>query len=100
MPDPGELSLETFAGHLGEDFRIHATEERVVDVRLGEATALGEPFIPGGRAPFSIIFRGTTEGIVPQGIYKLDHDALGSFELFLVPLEPDANGARYEAVFS
>jgi hypothetical protein len=100
MPDVGELSLESFADRLGEPFRIHTTDARVVDVSLAEASALGDPFVPGGRAPFSLVFRGPAEQILPQTTYPVEHDALGSFELFLVPLKPDGGGARYEAVFT
>jgi hypothetical protein len=99
MPDPPQLSLETFTDRLDEEFRLHASDELVLDIVLAEAVRLGDPAMPGGRVPFSIVFRGSIgPGILPQRIYRLEHDALGSFELFLVPLEPDAQGTRYEAV--
>jgi hypothetical protein len=101
MPDPGELSLELFSDRLGELFRIHATPEVIIDAVLDEATALGTAAFAGARAPFSIVFRAPVgPGILRQQIYRLEHETLGSFELFLVPREPDARGARYEADFS
>jgi hypothetical protein len=30
---------------------------------------------------------------------RLEHSALGLLELFLVPIEPDAAGLRYQAIF-
>ena len=36
----------------------------------------------------------------PQRIYRLRHDRLGAFEVFLVPIGPDAVGMRFEAVFA
>jgi hypothetical protein len=100
MPDVGELSLESFADRLGEPLRIRTTDAHVVEVRLVEASALGDPFVPGGRAPFSLVFRGPAEQILPQTTYRIEHEAIGSFELFLVPLQPDGDGARYQAVFT
>ncbi len=35
-----------------------------------------------------------------QGTFDLEHDQIGSFALFLVPIGPDAEGMRYEAVFN
>jgi hypothetical protein len=33
-------------------------------------------------------------------MYRFEHDRLGPLEIFIVPLQPDAGGARYQAVFS
>jgi hypothetical protein len=46
------------------------------------------------------VFGGPAEQVLPQTTYRVEHDALGSFDLFLVPLQPDRGGARYEAVFT
>lgn len=100
MADAGELTLETFAGRVGESFRIRVSEELTVDTRLLEATAISAVRSPAGRIPFSLIFHGPEQPIVPQRIYRLEHDALGGLDLFLVPLAPDADGARYQAVFT
>ena len=35
-----------------------------------------------------------------QGIYPIAHPSLGAMELFLVPIQGDASGRRYEAVFN
>lgn len=37
---------------------------------------------------------------VPQGIHRVEHEQLGSLEIFLVPLGPDQQGMRYEAIFT
>jgi hypothetical protein len=49
---------------------------------------------------FSLLFRGPLEPVFPQCIYRLSHATLGGIELFLVPLGPDGQGMRYEAVFN
>jgi hypothetical protein len=43
---------------------------------------------------------GPTAPILPQRIYAVEHTSLGSLELFLVPLQPDGDGARYQVIFS
>lgn len=101
MPELGELSLQTFRSHLGEQFRIRASPELALEARLAEAFRLGEPAYPDARVPFSLLFRAPAEpGILPQGTYSVEHGELGSIAIFLVPLQPDADGARYEAVFT
>jgi hypothetical protein len=92
------FTIDTFSGRIGERFRVRFEPDVPVELELVEAQALGPA--EGGRAPFSIVFRGLKEPIYAQHIYPIEHDELGSFELFLVPLEPDASGARYEAIFT
>lgn len=103
MAELGELRLESFSGLLGERFKMRAagsgTETPAVELHLSEAVALGKA-ARGRRAPFSIVFSGPAASIQPQGMYRLEHETLGPIELFLVALQPDAAGARYEAVFS
>lgn len=83
------------------------------DVELAEVTEAAEvtegPGVPSGgpRRPFSVLFHGPIEPVLPQRVYRLEHDQLGPLELFIVPVgpnEPSAPGARptamrYEAVF-
>lgn len=35
-----------------------------------------------------------------QGTFELEHEKLGTFPLFLVPIGPDHQGFRYQAVFN
>lgn len=49
---------------------------------------------------FSLRFRGERAQIFPQRIYVLKHNAIGEFELFLVPIGRDNTGTFYEAVFN
>jgi hypothetical protein len=38
--------------------------------------------------------------VLPQRIYHLEHPEVGGFDLFLVPVGPNAQGMQYEAVFT
>ena len=62
-----------------------------VSERLGPGTR---------RQPFSILFLGPPDPVLPQRIYRLEHDVLGVLEIFLVPIRRDADGTTYEAVFA
>lgn len=90
MPDLEALTVDDFTPLLHQRFRM-ATQ---FDVELVEVTEI--PREPGGRAPFSLVFAGGPTPPLPQGIYALQHNDLGSLEVFLVPVAAD----RYEAVFT
>jgi uncharacterized protein DUF6916 len=85
-----KATAETFSPHVQSKFRIEDGPE----VQLEEVRTLGTES-DDQRAPFSIVFSGPQEQTLPQQTYKVEHDELGGFELFLVPLGP----GRYEAVF-
>jgi pimeloyl-ACP methyl ester carboxylesterase len=97
------FTLETFSGHLGETFRIYPNGSEPLEVELISATGLGEGperGSSGHRQPFSIVFRGPPDVLLPQRIYKIEHDQIGAFDLFIVPIGPDEKGLRYEAIFT
>lgn len=91
------VTIDDFAGRVGERFRLDAGE-RALELVLEECARLGEPALE--RVPFSLLFRGPREPVLAQRIYPLVHDELGRFELFLVPVAQDDDGTRYEAVFT
>jgi hypothetical protein len=105
------LSAGDFRGYLGTRFRLTggpaeggsptAVDAELVDVTEYAATAPGT-----FRAPFSVLFHGPLEPVLPQGTYRFEHDQFGALELFIVPIgpsEPAASGKapamRYDAVF-
>lgn len=84
------FTAETFSPHVHSKFRIAGGPE----VELAEVRAL-DTASDDRRAPFSIVFTGPQDEALPQQTYSVEHDELGGFDLFLVPLAP----GRYEAVF-
>jgi hypothetical protein len=52
------------------------------------------------RKPFSIFFRGSSGHSLEQGTYPVEHETLGTFELFLVPVGPEQDGLVLEAAFA
>jgi hypothetical protein len=97
------LTAETFAPAVGETFTLDAGDAGTLDLELLESR-LQDPDSPavdgsGTRAPFSLLFLGPAEPVLPQRIYRLAHDSLGFMEIFIVPVTRDENGTSYEAVF-
>jgi hypothetical protein len=101
MGDAGELTLDRFAPRIGERFTLTAGEQITLPVTLSEAEALPEsPFAPE-REPFSLLLAGEPgDPILAQGTLRLEHPELGAYELFVVPLQPAGDSARYQIVFS
>ena len=94
------LTVDSFATRIGERFRLLADTGTTLSVELIDATTLGSSGSARGRTPFSILFRGPMTPLLVQRIYRLDHEALGSLDLFLVPIGPRDGGMVYEAIFT
>ena len=92
-----DFTVTTFAERVGETFRVGDGPD-AVEMELLEANDVPR-LSEEGRVPFSIVFRGPVEPVLPQRIYRFEHDELGSFELFIVPIGPDEAGMQYQAVF-
>lgn len=94
------LTQKDFLEKVGEEFRIVNRDAPIV-LTLVEAIDLSRPDAPGPRrSPFSLVFRGPLAPVMPQRTYALEHASLGRLEIFIVPIGPDANGMRYEAIFN
>lgn len=97
-----DLTPASFEAHLGTPFRIHHGGEAPLEVVLHDVKRHEEH--PGARSqPFSaFFFQEAPRPILPQSIYRLEHEAMGTMEVFLVPVGPDPQrrGMVYEAVFN
>lgn len=65
---------------------------QLVEVRSGRSSPRQEQF--------ALLFLGSPAWPLAQGLYPLRHASLGEFDLFLVPVDRDAQGFYYEAVFN
>lgn len=95
-----KLTKEDFVSRLNQVFFIHAEGMEPIEAELIEVSALSSrPF--EDRHPFSIVLRtDQQESYLIQAIYRVEQEAVGRLDLFLVPLGPDGQGMRYEAVFT
>jgi hypothetical protein len=95
------LERADFAAHLGTTFHLRGPDGATHELVLREASPHPHlPPAPGRRRGFSVVFRSASPAHLPQATYRLDHDALGALDVFLVPIGPLDGGMGYEAVFN
>ena len=103
-PNLENLTVEAFQSHLGDGFRIRPRPDTDIPAELIEARPLGGTGRSTGasrrRIPFSLLFRTTHAAVLPQRIYEVAHDEMGSYDIFLVPVGPDGMGMVYEVIFT
>lgn len=92
------MSREDFEPHLNTTFRLLRGEAEPLELELVEITG-GEGAFENSYS-FSLFFRGGPHFALQQHIFTLEHDQLGTLDLFLVPIARDPDGSRYEAVFN
>jgi hypothetical protein len=90
------LSLQQFEPLVGQAFDWPDAGGAAV---LLQARPLGMAAV-GERAPFSLLFEGPAQPVLPQRTYVLSHPTLQGLEVFLVPVARQASGVHYEAVFT
>lgn len=95
------LNREDFRPHLGVSFPIEEEGVGGTALVLAEVSDL-QPSSPKAprQEPFSLVFRGPALPRLPQRTYRLRHPGGQVIEIFLVPIQPDGEGPRYEAVFN
>ncbi len=92
MSDPG-----TFRPYVGTDFIVGAAEAPV-PLRLVDVADDG---ISNGMQQFSLFFHGPPDRRLPDGIHAMAHAALGTLEIFIVPVVgSNADRIIYQACFS
>jgi hypothetical protein len=98
--DIADVTVETFEGREGQQFSIQFADA-ALQLTLAEVSPAPAHLGQGEtRAPFSILLHGPLEHVLPQRVWPLDHDELGRLEMFLVPLGPEGEAMRYQAVFN
>lgn len=95
MPEP--LTHDAFAGKLNTKFEISVADGQTVEAELVEVSEL---LTSARQERFAIVFRGPKEPFLGQGTRRFAHDGMEAFELFIVPIRFDEQGAYYEAVFN
>jgi hypothetical protein len=83
--------------HIGSKFDVSIDSSHAVRLTL---TGVVESVKTEHSEAFSLFFHGPSDTFLPQRTRKVQHPALGEFELFLVPVAQDKDGFQYEAVFN
>lgn len=94
------LTSRDFSGLVGELFEVTAPDGERLELTLIEVGESGSAPPGVARAPFFVHWRGPGHRLLSQGTYPIAHAGLGLLELFIVPIAKEADGFRYEAVFS
>jgi hypothetical protein len=92
----------TFEANLNTVFRINAGASKAVELTLVEVSDIGpvpDQAVPG-RESFVLRFSGPLDRSLSQSTYHVDHDALGAFDLFIVPGRKDKRRSYYHAVIN
>jgi Domain of unknown function (DUF6916) len=99
MVNLSEVTRQAFEPFVEQTFMV-STAEGSFEARLIEVAPMGQTPGPNGRQAFSLVLRGPQADEPRQGIYRVAHGELGTLDLFLVPIGSDAQGTKYEAVFT
>ena|SRR2546421_512746 len=91
------LEHAEFAKHVNTTFRIRLNERETLPAEL---TEVSEHMVSPGQQRFWILFRTSNDVFLGQGQRSFEHDVMGTFDLFLVPMSRDEQGTYYEAVFN
>jgi hypothetical protein len=93
------LTEKEFSKHVNTKFRVAV--EPPVELELTEVKGyLSREHEETGMERFSAFFRGPVDRFLRQQTYSIEHEQMGAFELFLVPVSQGHDGFRYEAVFN
>jgi hypothetical protein len=95
------LTGADFEAHLNEVFTVTLEDGQVYPLTLLRVTERSQPYWPGGRLPFNLLFQNPRkDAYLPQRTYQLAHPHMGAFELFIVPVGANDAGMLYEIIFS
>ena len=93
------LTEAEFSKHVNTKFRV--VTEDPIDLELIQVKGyLSKEHEETGMERFSAFFSGPSDRHLEQKIYSIEHEQMGAFDLFLVPVSKDQSGFRYEAVFN
>ena len=96
------LTEEEFSKHVNSSFLFSPDADATpVELRLVEVKGYARKNEETqGMERFSAFFEGPDDPLLPQLTYHVQHEAMGEFDLFIVPIGKVENRFRYEAVFN
>ena len=89
-----------FEKHADDSFEVAFSEGCSFTCCIEEVKAGSLPIHSEQKEQYAVVFACENPEVFEQGVYKVSHQQLGAFELFLVPIFGDEKGVQYEAVFS
>lgn len=100
-----DLTYDLFAGLEKTKFGILLDERNRIELELVEVLALrpggGKPASSAGKPEgFSLTFHGPGDRLLQQRTYMFEHEKIGRFDLFIVPLGREGGAFQYQAIFN
>ena len=95
MVDISTFHSSTFSGQLNTYFTVQGNASPMT-LQLVEVV---EKKTPASVESFSLHFQGPAALLLPQQIHTLQHEKLGTFQIFLTAVEGNQQSITYEAVF-
>jgi len=92
-----ELTRDDYAANLNTDFVVEFNPEMKITMQLIEATEVLERF---RQRTYSLLFQAPADTPIAQGMLNIEHEKLGQFNIFLVPVGKDDRGVLFESVFN
>ncbi len=89
------ISKADFESALNEPFKVGKANLELTLEKVADGVAASEEF-----ECFSLELRGTKDRPLDQGTIELTHERLGTFLLFMTPVEEDESDRIYQAVFN
>lgn len=93
-----QLTKGSLSDELNTKFRLSFEPEKLIELELVEVNESGDA--AGQAERFSAVFRGPLNYFLPQRTYRMEHERLGSVDIFIVPIRKDNESFYYEAVFN
>lgn len=94
-----QLRHEDFAPHVGKRFRFAGWHSALHLVAVNVHDHASAPGV--ARPPFTALFHGPVDDILPEGLYRVDIEDGPTLEFYIMPIHTVAPGRQeYQAVFN
>ena len=101
------LSEDTFSRYIGTTFRIRTSPFTAINLELIKVTRRELSPSDSEKAAktpevdcFSVVFRGPRKLPLESRTYRIEHDQMGAFDLFIAPVDDHKKQRHYQAVFN
>jgi len=96
-----ELTADLFEGHVGQAFQVKGVDLKLVltAVERRALQAWEAEVVP--RPPFTLVFRGPPNAILPEGLRTLEAEGAPAYALYIIPTHTSSAAHQtYQAVFN
>ncbi|PYP83441.1 MAG: hypothetical protein DMG65_24365 [Candidatus Angelobacter sp. Gp1-AA117] len=98
MTEPlNKLNAKLLSEHLHSKFKVQLDGKDTLDLEIAEVT---EPQAPPSLEQFFLVLKGPRSPRLAQRTHRMEHEKLGTFDLFVTAIAGDDQSTTYEAVFS